>query len=55
MPFPRTDLSYDLSDGYAKSGVAVEDGGAELDFHDLTVEVPRHALPGRVLRSNVPV
>ena len=42
FPFPRTDLSYGLSDGYAKSGVAVEHRDADLDFGDLPVEVSRH-------------
>ena len=46
MPFPRTDLACDLSNRYAKSGVAVENGNADLNFRDLPVEVPRHeALP----------
>ena len=46
LPLSRTDLSYDLCDRYAKRGVAVEDGDADLDLCDLAVEVPRHeALP----------
>jgi hypothetical protein len=42
FPFPQTDLAYCLCDRYAKSGVAVEDGDADLDFRDLPFEVPRH-------------
>jgi hypothetical protein len=42
FPFPQTDLAYCLCDRYAKSGVAVEDCDADLDFRDLPFEVPRH-------------
>ena len=42
LPLPQTDLAYGLSDGYAKSGVAVEDCDADLDFRNLPFEVPRH-------------
>lgn len=41
VPYPRTDLSHDLSDRYAERGVAIQDGYADLEFSDLTVEVPR--------------
>jgi hypothetical protein len=41
-PFPQTGLAYRLCDRYAKSGVAIEDGDADLDFCDLSFEVPRH-------------
>lgn len=41
-PFPQTDLAYWLSDGYAKSSVAVEDGDTDLDLCDLPIKVPRH-------------
>mgnify|MGYP000405331415 CR=1 FL=1 len=37
--FPRTDLSYGLSMGYAKSSEAIEDCGADLDFSNLALEV----------------
>ena len=40
-PFPQTDLAYWLSDGYAKSSVAVEDGDTDLDLCDLPIKVPR--------------
>jgi len=42
VPLSRRDLSYGLCDGYAKSGVAVQDGDTDLDFCDLPVEVSRH-------------
>ena len=42
FPFPRTDLSYGRCDGYAKSGVAVENGDADLDFRDLPIKVSCH-------------
>jgi transposase InsO family protein len=42
FPFSQTDLAYCLCDRYAKSGVAVEDGDADLDFRGLSFEVPRH-------------
>ena len=41
-PLPRPDLSHSLRDGYAERGIAVQDGDADLEFGDLTVEVPRH-------------
>ncbi len=44
-PYPRTDLSRDLCDGDAEGGEAVQDGNTDLEFRNLTVEVPRHALP----------
>ena len=40
-PFPQMDLAYWLSDGYAKSSVAVEDGDTDLDLCDLPIKVPR--------------
>lgn len=40
--FTQPDLPYGLCDRYAKSGVAVEDGDADLDFRDLPLEIPRH-------------
>ncbi len=63
--FPQTDLSFGLCDGYAKGGVAVEDGDADLDLCGLPVEVSchqrladqsytMHPLPDRALRRNVP-
>ena len=42
FPFPRTDLSYGRCAGYAKSGVAVENGDADLDFRDLPIKVSCH-------------
>ena len=41
VPYPRTDLSHDLCDGYAKGGEAVQDGDPDLELRDLTIEVPR--------------
>jgi hypothetical protein len=41
FPYPRTDLSHDLCDGYAKGGEAVPDGDADLKLRDLTIKVPR--------------
>ena len=35
FPFPQTDLAYWLSDRYAKSSIAVEDGDTNLDLCDL--------------------
>ena len=35
-------FTYWLSEGYAKSSVAVEDGDTDLDLCDLPIEVPRH-------------
>ena len=42
FPIPQKDLSYSLSLGYAKNGVAFEDGDADLDLRNLSVEIPRH-------------
>lgn len=42
FPFPRTDLSHSFRDGYSERGVAVQDGDADLEFGDLSVEVPCH-------------
>ena len=42
FPFPRTDLSYGLSDRYTKRGVAVQDSDADLQFGDLAIEVAGH-------------
>ena len=42
FPFPRTDLSHGFRDRYAERGVAVQDGDADLELGDLTVEVPSH-------------
>ena len=39
-PFPRTDLFHDVCDGYAERGEAVENGDANLELRNLTVEVP---------------
>lgn len=41
-PYPRTDLSYRLSDEYAESGVAAKHSDADLDLCDLPIEVFRH-------------
>ena len=41
-PPPHTDLFYGLSDRCAKSSVAIEHGDTDLDFRDLSIEVPRH-------------
>lgn len=40
-PFPRTDSSHGLCDGYAERGEAVQHGDADLKLCDLTVKVPR--------------
>ena len=54
MPFPWTDLACDLSNRYAKSDVAVENGNADLNFRDLPVEVPRHeALPQQLHKMHL--
>ena len=46
LPLSRTDLSYSLFDGSAERGVVVKHGDADLEFRNLTVEVPCHeALP----------
>jgi len=43
---PQTHLSCGLCDRYAERGVAVQDGGADLQFWDLTIEAACHqALP----------
>ena len=42
FPLPHRDLGYGLSDRYAKSRIAVEDGNADLDFCDLPFQAPRH-------------
>ena len=42
VPLPRTDLSHSFRDGYAERGVAVQDGDADLEFGNLTVEVQCH-------------
>lgn len=65
FPFPRTDSRHSFGDGYAKCGVAVHDGDADLDLCDLSVEATRnealpqkfntvHPLTGRVMRSMIP-
>jgi hypothetical protein len=48
-PLPRTDLSCDLCDGCAEGGEPVQDGDTDLEFCNLTVEVPRgQALPEKL-------
>ena len=42
FPFPQTELSYGLCDGYAKSCVAVEHCDPDLELGDLSVEVSGH-------------
>ena len=42
VPLSRTDLSHGFRDGYAERDVTVQDGDADLEFCDLTIEVPRH-------------
>ena len=42
FPLPRTDLFYGNGSRYAKSSVAVENGSANLNLRDLSVEVTRH-------------
>jgi hypothetical protein len=39
LPLSRTDLSRDLCGGCAERGEAVQDGDANLNLSDLTVEV----------------
>jgi hypothetical protein len=39
LPFFQTHLSYTLYDGYAERGVAVQDGGADLKFSNLAIEI----------------
>jgi hypothetical protein len=39
FPFPQTDLAYGLGDRYAKSGIAVADCDADLDFCDLPSDI----------------
>jgi len=41
VPYPRTDLSHDLCDGYTNGGEAVQDGDPDLELCDLTIKVPR--------------
>jgi hypothetical protein len=63
LPLPLTDLAYSLCFGNAKCCEAVEDGGTDLDFRDLPIEVTRgeaptkqfdamHPLPGSRLLAN---
>ena len=42
VPLSRTDLSHCFRGRYAERGVAVQDGDADLELGDLTVEVPSH-------------
>ncbi|MDB4053754.1 hypothetical protein N9499_07490 [Octadecabacter sp.] len=42
FPLPQTDLGYGLSDRYAKRSIAIERGDTDLDFRNLSVEVPCH-------------
>lgn len=42
FPFPQTDSSHGLSDGYAECGEAVQDGDPDMEVCDLTVEVSGH-------------
>jgi hypothetical protein len=42
FPFPQTPLAYRFRDKYTKCGVAVQHRDADLDFRDLSFEVPRH-------------
>jgi hypothetical protein len=42
LPLTLDGFTYGLSDRYTKSRVAVEDSDADLDFCDLSLEVPRH-------------
>jgi len=49
LPFSQTNLSCGFRERSAERGVSVQDGGAELKFGDLAMEVVRHeALPGIV-------
>jgi len=41
-PLSPDRLTYGFSDGYAERGEAVQDGNADLELGNLTVEVPRH-------------
>ena len=41
IPFPRTDLFYDLCDGCAERNEAVQDGDTDLELGELTIKVPR--------------
>ncbi len=41
-PFPGRTYSRGFRDGYAERGVVVQDGDADLEFGNLTVEVPCH-------------
>ena len=38
VPYPRTDLSHDLCDGYAKGGEVVQDGDPDLELRDVTIK-----------------
>ena len=40
FPFPRTDSSHGFRDRYAERGEAVQDSDTDLEFDNLTVEVP---------------
>ena len=42
FPFPRTDLFHGLCDRGAERCVAVQHSNTDLEFGNLTVEVPRH-------------
>jgi hypothetical protein len=42
FPFARTDSSHGFRDRDAKRGEAVQDGTANMELGNLTVEVPRH-------------
>ena len=65
LPLSPDGLAYCLCDRHAESGVVVRDGDADLDFRDLTFEVPCHEalaqqfhavhpLTDRVMRSMIP-
>lgn len=43
FPLPQTGSTHELCDGYAKRGVAVQYGKADLDFGKPSVEVLCHA------------
>ncbi|CUH40422.1 hypothetical protein JSE7799_03154 [Jannaschia seosinensis] len=47
-------LFHILCEGDAKRGSGVQDGNAELELGNLTVDVLYHALPDFALLSNVP-
>ena len=51
VPLFETELFHSVRDGYAEGGVSVQDGDADLEFGDLTVEVTRNrALPQNLTR-----